>query len=1171
MTDIAGNSATSTISDINVDITVPTAPGTPTADVSSPTNQTLITWTWGAATDIASGVKQYLWNLWKNAISILSGTTSSTSQSVDVSPYGDGNYSFDTQAQDNAGNKSGVVASATTTVDTQAPVIASHSGIIAEATGPASGSVTYTSPATSDNVDDPGTATCSPLSGSTFPLGDTTVTCNAADSAGNHATAKTFKVTVQDTTNPTASITSPPAGSYLKGIVTITADASDAVGVTKVEFWHSTLGTKIGEDTSAPYSFDWNTTSVGDGNHDIWAVAYDNAGNQIESSHVNVKIDNTPPVITIVPYNTSWTNSDLTVNATTNEGTLNADSHTFSANGSFDFIATDAAGNVTTETVAIDNIDKTNPTDPGTPTANVSSPTSQTLITWTWSAADATISGLKNYIWNLWKDLVFVISGTTTSTSQEITVSGDGDYKFDVQTEDNAGNKSGIVASTTTTVDITHPTVTVVDSDGKTFKIADIPSKTIKLTFNENITNTPVIDVLSAVGTDTPQTVTNCADADAKTFCFDYTIPTSNEETYTIYIQGAKDAVGNEMILDEIHTFIVDTVAPTITINNPNTSPAQSKTITASTSDGTLEMSNTIGLICNNTLTFVPYTSQTFTSESDNGKKVCHRAIDTATNTSYLMSNTIAGIDTTAPVIASHGDVTVEATGSGSTGAVVTYTSPTTSDNVDDPGTATCLPLSGSTFSLGNTTVTCNATDVAGNHATAKTFKVTVQDTTSPTNPGTPTADVSSPTNQTLITWTWSAATDIASGVKQYLWNLWKNATSILSGTTTTTAHTEDISSYGDGNFKFDTQAQDNAGNVSEVATSSATTFDKTAPDKPTATPAGGDYTSDQTVTLNSSDSVSGLAGIFYTTDGSIPDKTKTAYSDGITVDKDMTIKAVAYDNAGNTSDILSATYGIAPKISLETSSSITSTSTTITWTTDDPSTSRVVYDTVSHSLGTAPNYGYAYSTVEDSAKVVSHSVGLIGLTAETTYYYRTISHGSPEAVSAEHTFATTSTTTTGGGGNGVGGSVAGASAPVCNDTKPGSAPSGLTAIAGLNSVKLTWNKASDPVSYYLITYGTSSGSQTYGNPNIGNSSATSYTVTNLSGGFTYYFKVRAGNGCAPGDYSNEASATPSGGFIAGVAPGFAAGVLSAATSAAELALTPGPSSQPTPTTTVIN
>ncbi len=101
-----------------------------------------------------------------------------------------------------------------------------------------------------------------------------------------------------------------------------------------------------------------------------------------------------------------------------------------------------------------------------------------------------------------------------------------------------------------------------------------------------------------------------------------------------------------------------------------------------------------------------------------------------------------------------------------------------------------------------------------------------------------------------------------------------------------------------------------------------------------------------------------------------------------------------------------------------------------------------------------------------------------------------------------------------------------------------------MTAVGGFNSVTLTWDKASDPVSYYLVTYGTSVGSQTYGNPNVGGSSTTSYTVTNLSGGVTYYFRVRAGNGCMPGDYSNELAATPTGGPAEGPAVGFEEGIL---------------------------
>lgn len=99
-----------------------------------------------------------------------------------------------------------------------------------------------------------------------------------------------------------------------------------------------------------------------------------------------------------------------------------------------------------------------------------------------------------------------------------------------------------------------------------------------------------------------------------------------------------------------------------------------------------------------------------------------------------------------------------------------------------------------------------------------------------------------------------------------------------------------------------------------------------------------------------------------------------------------------------------------------------------------------------------------------------------------------------------------------------------------CTDSAPGSTAKLTSAVsAGLHSITLTWTDAANPVTYYLLSYGLSSGNYIYGNPNIGGQGTTSYTVGGLNTGTKYYFVVRAGNGCMPGNYSNELSAVPGG------------------------------------------
>jgi predicted outer membrane repeat protein len=80
-------------------------------------------------------------------------------------------------------------------LDTTPPTVDLPQSVVTDATGPSGAAVTYAVSAV-DAVDGLVPVTCSPESGSAFPIADTTVECSATDAAGNVATAS-FQVHVR--------------------------------------------------------------------------------------------------------------------------------------------------------------------------------------------------------------------------------------------------------------------------------------------------------------------------------------------------------------------------------------------------------------------------------------------------------------------------------------------------------------------------------------------------------------------------------------------------------------------------------------------------------------------------------------------------------------------------------------------------------------------------------------------------------------------------------------------------------------------------------------------------------------------------------------------------------------------------------------------------------------
>ena len=214
-----------------------------------------------------------------------------------------------------------------------------------------------------------------------------------------------------DVVVPLVSISSPVNGNNVSGTVAVNINASDNIGVTKVEFLVNNA--LQDSDTVAPYSFNWNTTTVINGVYSLTAKAYDAANNVATSSTVTVTVNNplpdtTAPTVSITnPSNNVSVSGSVLVAASANDavgvtrvdfylnGTLRASVNTAPYNFNWDTTAVanasyaltskayDAAGNVGTSTgitVLVNN-----------PVADITAPVVSTF-TMTATAASLTVA-----------------------------------------------------------------------------------------------------------------------------------------------------------------------------------------------------------------------------------------------------------------------------------------------------------------------------------------------------------------------------------------------------------------------------------------------------------------------------------------------------------------------------------------------------------------------------------------------------------------------------------------------------------------------------------------------------------------------------------------------------------------------------------------------------------
>ena len=514
-------------------------------------------------------------------------------------------------ATDKAGNTTSH-AFTITVVSTGGPVIAPHGDVTAEATGPTGAHVAYTVPVTSDVVDGPGVATCAPASGSQFPLGTTTVLCDAVDAAGNHAVQTGFTVTVRDTTGPA-----------------FTAPANQSIAAT-------------GPSGAAS----WTTPTATD------------------------LVDGTDAVVCLPASGSTFPVGVTTVTCT----------------------STDAAGNTTSQGFTVTVVATAAPvaTPTQAPAANGNGwNNTDVVVTWHWSSTGSPID---------------TAHCTTSSTS-----SGEGTLTLTATCANVAGATGS--ASYIIKVDRTKPVVVIT---GHPASLGSSGSAT----FTFSATDTGGSGIASRTCKLDGGSATPCATATSQ----DYSGLGAGSHTFTVV---ATDLAGNSS--QATYTWCISARGPSITVGHAadgsngwnRTAPAL-VAITVTAGGAALASSP----VCTNNGHPLPVAGAASpygaTVTGDGTHAISCRVTDVAG--ASATGTAAVKVDTVSPTVTIPANITAGTPAPD--GAVVRYTV-TFADATSGLATTTCSPASGSTFPVGITTVTCSATDKAGN-SRSRSLSITV-------------------------------------------------------------------------------------------------------------------------------------------------------------------------------------------------------------------------------------------------------------------------------------------------------------------------------------------------------------------------------------------------------------------------------------------------------------